>query len=172
MEKKSMSALTAALILLVLYIAYSCIVYFGKLMSNQTLPFLWYGIVIATLIYFIIKYGKDREDNVTFGNLFGYGFKITAIFTIFSILFTVILFSIFPEIKAQIFEIAEREALKNQTAADAEKIREGMDMFKKMFWVFTIGGILFLYAILGCIGSLIGAAVAKKNPRVYHDDSL
>jgi len=45
-----------------------------------------------------------------------------------------------------------------------DQIEKGLALWKKMFWVFTIGGTLLLYAIIGAIGSLIGAAVTKKKP--------
>ncbi len=37
-------------------------------------------------------------------------------------------------------------------------------MARKMFWVFTIGAIMLIYAIVGVIGSLIGAAATKQKP--------
>jgi hypothetical protein len=45
-----------------------------------------------------------------------------------------------------------------------DQIEKGIELWQKMFWVFTIGGILLVYAIVGAIGSLIGAAVTKKKP--------
>jgi len=37
-------------------------------------------------------------------------------------------------------------------------------MMRKFFMPFAIGGMLIMSAILGAVASLIGAAVAKKNP--------
>ena len=45
-----------------------------------------------------------------------------------------------------------------------------MEMFKRFFWVGMIAGILISFAILGALGSVIGAAVAKKNPNAFQDD--
>ncbi len=45
--------------------------------------------------------------------------------------------------------------------SDMEK---GLEMTKKFFLPFAIGGSLVVYLILGTIGSLIGAAISKKNP--------
>lgn len=172
MEKKTMPALTAALILLLLNIAYTCLVYFGKLQENMPMKWLSYAILIGGITVFVVKYGKDKEDNVSFGNLFAYGFKITAILALAYVAFMLILFTIFPEFKQQIMDVAESEAKKAQKGASAEDIQKGVDMFKKLFWVFMIGGIIFMFAITGCIGALIGAGIAKKNPRVFHEDSL
>ena len=45
-----------------------------------------------------------------------------------------------------------------------EMIEQGITMTKKFFLPFAIGGAIIGTAILGAIGALIGAAVAKKNP--------
>jgi hypothetical protein len=47
---------------------------------------------------------------------------------------------------------------------EGEMIENLMTMQKKNFWSFTIAGNIVLIGILGAIGSLIGAAVAKKKP--------
>jgi hypothetical protein len=39
-------------------------------------------------------------------------------------------------------------------------------MMEKYFIPFAIGGALFMYLLIGVIASLIGAAIAKKNPEV------
>lgn len=172
MEKKPITALTAGMILLILNIVFSCVVYFGKFLENSLLQWFWYCVIIVSLIFFVFKFGKDNDNNVSFGSLFGYGFKITAFLILFNIAFSLVFFTIFPEIKDQIFEVAEKQAQNSRKGVDAEELKKGLEMAKKLFWVFTIGGILFLYGILGCIGSLIGAGIAKKNPRVFHEDSL
>ena len=172
MEKKTMSSLTAALILLLINIAFTCIVAFGKLYANSALTWLSYIIVVAAIAYFVVKYGKDKDDNVTFGNLFGYGFKITAFLILFYCLFMVILYTIFPEFKEQVVEIMKTKAMEGKSGQDAAEIQKGLDMMIKMFWVWMIGGILFIFGLCGGIGALIGAGIAKKNPRVYHEDSL
>jgi hypothetical protein len=43
-------------------------------------------------------------------------------------------------------------------------IEQGIAMTKKLFLPFAIAGAIFGTGFLGAIGSLIGAAVAKKNP--------
>jgi len=45
-----------------------------------------------------------------------------------------------------------------------EQIEQGLSMYSKNFMVFTVGGALFMYILLGAIGSLIGAALTKKKP--------
>jgi hypothetical protein len=45
-----------------------------------------------------------------------------------------------------------------------EIIEQALTMTRKFFIPFAVGGILIGTGIFGAIGSLIGAAVAKKNP--------
>ena len=78
------------------------------------------------------------------------------------IAFTIILFLIFPDIKQKMVETARQRMEERNTPDD--QIEKGIEMWQKMFWVFTIGGIILVYAIVGAIGSLIGAAVTKKKP--------
>ena len=56
-----------------------------------------------------------------------------------------------------------RQRMEERNTPD-DQIEKGIEMWQKMFWVFTIGGIILVYAIVGAIGSLIGAAVTKKKP--------
>ncbi len=111
----------------------------------------------------VIKYGKDLNGNVTFGNLFAYGFKTTSVVAVFFIAFMVIFYLIFPEYKDQVFELAKQKALENAKGANTEDLEKGLDIIKKFFWVTIIAGIMISYAILGVIGGLIGAALSKKD---------
>jgi hypothetical protein len=52
---------------------------------------------------------------------------------------------------------------KNPKMTD-EMIDQAITMTKKLFLPFAIAGAIFGTGFLGAIGSLIGAAVAKKNP--------
>jgi hypothetical protein len=46
-----------------------------------------------------------------------------------------------------------------------DQIDQGLEMFEKNFILFSAGGALFMYLLLGAIASLIGAAITKKQPR-------
>jgi p-aminobenzoyl-glutamate transporter AbgT len=124
-------------------------------------------VAIGGLILFINLYAKSVDNNVSFGNLFAYGFKATAVFTLVLVAFVVITNLVSPELKEKGFELAREEMLKNKNTneADVDKLMEGM---RKYFWAIAIGGTILGNIILGCIGSLLGAAVTKKNPRPTH----
>ena len=160
--KKPISHLVAGLIIALVLIIFSCIVYFSGL-QNTGINWLQYAIILAGLIIFINLYGKALNNQVSFGNLFSYGFKTTAFLALIVIAFFVIFFLAFPDIKEKGMEMA-RQKMEERGNLTEDQINQGMEMARKMFWVFTIGGIMFIYAIVGAVGSLIGAAVTKKKP--------
>ena len=170
MEKKPITTKTAGIILFLAMAVYSLILNFGKFQANTSLTWLSYLLFIGGLIFFVVKYGKDMNDNVTFGNLFAYGFKTTAVTAVLFIAFTVLFYLIFPEFKDQLLDVARQNALKGAKEADKENIEKGMEMFARFFWAFMIGGIMISYALQGVIGGLIGAAIAKKNSNVSKND--
>lgn len=47
---------------------------------------------------------------------------------------------------------------------NSEQIDTGINITRKFFIPFAIAGALFGTAFVGLIGSLIGAAIARKNP--------
>lgn len=162
-EQKPISHIAAGLILASILIVFSMGMYYSKMEQTGPVAYIPYVIIVAGLIVFIQLYGKAKNHEVTFGHLFGYGFKITAMLTLVMIAFTVFFFLAFPEIKEEMFEKAREkmEERGNMAPADIEK---GLEVWDKFFWVFTIGGILLVYALVGAIGSAIGAAITKKKP--------
>lgn len=163
MEKKPISHFQAGLLIAAILILFSVLIYLMKIDQTGIVAFIPFIIIIAGLILFIKQYGDARNNQVGFGGLFSYGFKTTAILTLIVILFTVIFVLLFPDIKEKAFETA-RLSMEKKGNLTGSEIDEAVEMVRKMFWVYTIGGVLLIYTIVGCIGSLIGAAVTKKKP--------
>ncbi|MCC7400870.1 MAG: DUF4199 domain-containing protein [Chitinophagaceae bacterium] len=160
--KKPLSHIVAGLIISGVLIIFSLIIYFLGL-QNSWINYLQYGIIIAGLAIFINLYGNAKNNNVSFGNLFSYGFKTTAFIALLVIAFFVIFFLAFPDVKEKGFEVA-RQKMEEQGNLTQDQIDQAMGTFRKAFWVITIGGIIFIYAVVGAAGSLLGAAITKKNP--------
>ena len=162
-QKKPIGHIAAGLIIGLVLIPYSCALYFTN--TQQTGIYGWLPIIfiIIGLIAFVNLYGKALNNEVTFGNLFAYGFKTTAFLTLIVIAFTVIFFLAFPDIKEKIVESA-RQKMEEKGNLTEDEIDKGIASFRKMFWVYSIGGVLLVYAIIGAIGSLIGAAITPKKP--------
>lgn len=163
-DKKPISHITAGLIIAAVLIIFSILIQFMGQSQNQTVGWISYIILLGGLILFVNLYGKAKNHQVTFGNLFGYGFKATAIITLIMVLFIVIFFMSFPEFKEKILETS-REGMEQQGKLSDDQIDQSMEMFEKNFILFSAGGALFMYLVLGAIGSLIGAAITKKQPR-------
>ena len=162
MEKKPISHLIAGIIIAGLIIVYTIILYFSGMQSNQALGWVSYGILILGVIFFVQAFGKANGYHLTFGNLFAYGFKISAFSALIFIAFIVLFNFIFPEFKEKIFETA-RQNMETQGKYTEDQINTGMEMTRKFFTVFIIAGSLFFFALFGAIGSLIGAAITKKE---------
>jgi hypothetical protein len=104
------------------------------------------------------------DQNVTFGNVFAHGFKTTSVITVIMIIYTVIALKfLFPEMMDLALD-KTREELAKSNMSD-EQTEQTVEMTTKFFLPFAIGGILIAFLFIGTIASLIGAAVAKKNPQ-------
>ena len=165
METKITSHITKGLLLALVLIILSVVSHLMKFDLES-----WFGwvniiIFIAVIIWAVILYGKQMDDNVTFGNLFAHGFKVTAVTICIVFVFTVLsVYVLFPETIDQFMQKGIEEAKKQGKITD-EQIQQGGDMMKKIITISKLAGSLFINAVLGAIGSVIGAAVAKKNPQ-------
>ena len=162
-ETKPISHFVAGMILAAIAIVYSTALQFLGLGQSQAMGWISYIILIGGLIVFIGMYAKSKEYHVSFGGLFSYGFKTTAITTLIVVVCMLIFFLAFPQFKEKILEVA-RKGMEDGGKMSDNQIEQGMAFFSKNFLLFTVGGALFMYLLLGAIGSLIGAAVTKKTP--------
>ena len=163
MDKQITSHILKGAILGGISILFSVIIYVFNLYTTQWLSFLSYAIFIGGIIYGNILFANQNENNVTFGNIFAPGFKSTAVVIVITVLYTVLSLFIFPDMVDKIIEISRTAMAKNPQMTD-EMIEQGIAMTKKLFLPFAMAGAIFFTGFFGAIGSLIGAAVAKKNP--------
>ena len=165
MENKALTNLNAALILFLLMVIYTLVINFGGYRANMQMSWVSFIIIVAGIMILVIKYSRDMQGNVTFGNLFAYGFKTIAILIIFFIAFTILFYVVFPEYKLHLLKIMKENTLKNVTPENKDKAEKGVEMMQRFFWVTIMARILVSFAILGVVGSLLGAALSKRNPR-------
>lgn len=162
--RKPISHVLAGLLIAGIVIVLSMVtMLFTKSASNPGGGLFNYIIIIGGLIFFVNLYGKSNNYQLGFGDLFSYGFKATAVYTILFIGFLVLFAVVFPDFKATQMEVA-RTAMESQKGVTEEQAEKGMEMMDKYFWAFAIGGTTMMFVIIGAIGSLIGAAVTKKRP--------
>jgi hypothetical protein len=163
MERKPITSTVAGLILSLVIILYSLVLTFTGLNSDPALTWLTYLILVVGVVVFITMYGRAMNHRVTFGGLFAYGFKASAITALLVIACMVIVFYAFPDLKEKMFDAMRTNMEKDGKLSDSE-INEAMEMSRKYFMVGLVGGGLFFMLLCGTIGSLIGAAMTKKLP--------
>lgn len=164
MEKKPISPLVAGLIIgltsVVLFLAY----YFTGLSAQQGittwLPALVFFILI---IVFISMWSNAKNNFVTFGSCFNFGFKAVCVATIISFFFVLIFIYLFPDYRDQMLRVMRDRMRENKQATD-DQVEAGMSMITNHFMLIVVGGSLFGNMLVGTIAALIGAAIAKKKP--------
>ena len=169
MKKKTTSPVVAGLLISAVLIVFGLVMYFTNLYMETWNQYLGMVLICIGIIWAVINHGKEKEANVTFGGLFGYGFKTTAVIICITIVYILIFNYIFPDVKEAVIAKAREQALTNPGANESQ-VETGMAMFEKNYTLFMIIGILFWYAVLGAVSSLIGAAIAKKDPKPAFDN--
>lgn len=165
METKVTTAQAKGLIIALIIIVLSTV---GHLFNIYLEP--WFGwtigaIFLAGIIWSTNIFGKQMDNNVTFGNLFAHGFKVTAVFICITFVFTVLtVYVLFPDTIDQIIQYQTEQAIKSGKMTN-EQLQQALPMMKKFTPIGIFAGSVFINAIIGCIGALIGAAITKKNPQ-------
>ena len=163
-EKKITSHLIKGLIIGLILIVISIVAQFAGLKRDSApIQILSTCILIGGIIWSCWYYGKQKDGFVTFGNVFGHGFKTTAVAAVIVVVFMIVFFLAFPEYKDEALEEGRRQ-MEEQGKMSDEQIDQAMSIGKRFFLPFAIGTIIFFYAVIGAISSLIGAAITKKKP--------
>ena len=165
MENKVMSAPTKGLIIgaVLALISIAMQITVTDYSKMQPLGYATYAITIGALIWACIKYSQDMQGRVTFGNVFAHGFQVTAVVTLILLAVSLLsLFVLFPEMKEKALDAARAEMEKDGNLSETQ-IDQAIQMTAKFFTPFMIAGAIIGNLILGAIGSLIGAGVAKKG---------
>jgi predicted nucleic acid-binding protein len=163
METKVTSPVVKGLIISLILIVISVVSYATKQSDASWNKWASNIILCGGIIASCIIYANQKDNNVTFGNVFADGFKTGAVITCIVLVFTLIFVMMKPDIKEMAMEKA-REAMEKQNSSEAD-VERGMQMVNKGFYVFMIAGIIVVDLIIAAISALIGAAVAKKNPQ-------
>jgi hypothetical protein len=165
MEQKITSHIVKGFIIALILIIVSVIGHLANLALESWYG--WIGIVIffAAVVWSVNLYGKQMNYNVTFGNLFAHGFKVSAVIVCITFIFTLLsLYVIFPDTTDQILQKAIEEARK-QNNGSSEQIEQNMDMVRKITTITILAGSVIGGLVVGVLASLIGAAATRKNPQ-------
>lgn len=170
METNVISPAIKGALIAVLLIAFAVTIQLmGDFRTSQKYSWVQFAIIIVGVIWACITYTRQMAGAVTFGSVFAHGFKVTAIFTIIYIIFTILSIKfLFPDMVDKAMEITREKMESDPQAKDnPERIEQGLAMVRKNFLVFAVLGVMVMDVLVGAIAALIGAAVAKKNPNSF-----
>jgi L-cystine uptake protein TcyP (sodium:dicarboxylate symporter family) len=143
-----------------------------KLEGNKNLGGIPLVVLIAGVIWACRSFSKQMEGNVTFGKIFGHGFKASAIVAAIMGLWIAISFGLlFPEALDRIMEMQRAEIAKSAKMSD-EQLDQAMSLGRKFILPTMCISAVILYLFIGAIAALVGAAVAKKNPNPQPFDQI
>ncbi|OSZ82470.1 hypothetical protein CAP35_04150 [Chitinophagaceae bacterium IBVUCB1] len=151
-----------AIVTSIVLIVFGLIIQVMHMSNNKALQYLGMLPLLIAVILNAMAYSKANEANVSFKNVFGSCFKMVLIITGIVLVWSFISLQIFPEIKTQAMEQAMAEMEKSNMPE--EQMEMGLSYTEKFFTPIVMGAVLFMYLFWGAVFSLIGAAVAKKNP--------
>jgi len=169
MEQTVTPTSTKGIVIGLLLVILALVTYFLDIKVNGPLQWIGYAIFIGGIIWSVMSYGKQMSYNSTFGNYFAHGFKVAALVTAIMIIYIILLVVLFPQFKEKAIDEA-RKSMQSKNNLTEEQITAGLEMTKKFFMVFLVGGTLLGYLFFGAIASLIGAAVTKKEPNNFSGD--
>jgi len=163
-EKKVMTHVQKGLLVSLILIVLGVVAHFAGIENEGWYRWLPSIILLGAIIWACVFYSTQMNGQVTFGNIFLHGFKMSAVITVILIVWTILAVTlIFPEMKEKGMETARQQMEDSGKLTDSE-IEQRLEVGKKFFTVIVIGTVLFGTLIVGAIASLIGAAVAKKKP--------
>lgn len=163
MDNKVTSPTTKGVIISLILIVYSLVLQFAHQAQNKGLGSISMLIFVGAIIWAGVSFSNQMNHQVTYGNVFGHSFKAVATVTVIMIVFTIISTKfLFPETIDLAVENARAEM--ERSGQPEETVDKAVELSRKFFIPFAIGGILLIYMLVGVIASLIGAAVAKKTP--------
>jgi Protein of unknown function (DUF4199) len=173
MEKKSSDYLGKGLMLSLILIVVDLIGGFAQIRFETWFRWLPTIIAMVTIIVFCIQFGKREVDGVTFGQVFGYGFKISLIVGVIMVFYSLLSFSfIFPELTDQILTKTRTDLQATGKLTD-DQIDNQVAITKKFLQPLWRSIFFFLATLFfNTIASLLGAAFAKKTePDVFKNKS-
>lgn len=138
------------------------ILYVADLAFVKGVQYISYLPFIIGIILNGIAFSKANDGYVKFANVFSSCFKACAIVTLIVAGWSLLSVYIFPEMVDKAMDAA-REQMQNNQDMDEEQVQQALELTKKFFTPFMIGGVVFGYMFFGAIFSLIGALVAKKK---------
>ena len=164
MENKIMTHVTKGIILSLIVVVIGIVGYMANIDTQSWYKWVSTVVICIGVIWACIYYAQQLDGRVTFGNIFAHGFKTSVVAALILVVYFVLATKvIFPGMKDRAMEAARQQMEKNDKLTE-DQINQGIDIAKKFFMIIGIAGTILGTLITGVIGSLIGAAAAKKKP--------
>jgi hypothetical protein len=155
-----------ALISVLCAIVITYIIQFAKLDLNSPAKYLGYIPFLAWLFLTQKEFKDQLGGFLTFNQGFGAGFRYAVFNGLLLAVFTYLYCAILsPDVFAKSLEAARAGMVAKGMSDD--QIDKGMSIATKYGPIFGAFGVAIVYAIIGAIVALIGAAIFKKEKSVY-----
>jgi len=161
--KKVQTHIPYGFVIALIMIVIGVIFQVAKISDKPGLNWIPFIVMLVGIVLNAQAYSKANNAQVTFGQVFGSGFKASAIVAIVFVAWSFIALLIFPEIYTKAIEKVQEDMATKHLSQ--EQIDSTVKMTQKYFKVFMVAGALFGTMIMGLLFSIIGAAVAKKAPK-------
>lgn len=160
---KNKLALRYGLMLCGFAIVYSLIINIMGMAVNKNAGYLSY-LIMPFVLFFGFKQANSIWDNLSFGNLFGIGFKICALGAVGISIFSYVYFSfIDPDLIGEMVQMME-DQLYNSGNLSEDQIEAALSLQKTFMTPGSIAIMGFLgYLFFGAIWSLIMAGALKPK---------
>ena len=172
MKKKSSDFISKAILLSLILIVIDLIGGFAHLRFESWFRWTSTIVMVIAIIVFCIQFGKQQTEGVTFGKVFGYGFKISLVVSAIMVIYSLLSFYvIFPELTEQIL-VKTRTDLQAKGGMTDDQIDQAVAMTKKFLQPLPLVIFAFLATLFfSTIASLLGAAFTKKSePNIFQDN--
>ena len=164
MENKVTSPLTKGLIISLVLIVMDLIGGFTHVKYEAWYRWLPTIVLCIGIIWACIHYANQMNNLVTFGNVFGHGFKASLLLAFIMLVYSLLsIYVIFPETRDIVLD-ESRKQMEKQEQMSEDQIDQAVEMTRKFF---LVGVIMFAFLgtlFAGTIASLLGGAFAKKKP--------
>lgn len=172
MKKKSSDILSKAILIALILMVIDLIGGFAHLRFESWFKWISTVVLIVALIMVSINYGKQQNNEVTYGKVFGYAFKVALVVSLFIVVYSLLSsFVIFPEMGDQIMERTRAE-LEAKGGLTEDQIDQALTMTKKFIQPIPLAIFAFLATLFfGVVGALLGAAFTKKTePNAFQNN--
>ena len=144
----------------------------AKLSVNSPVKYVTYVFLIVLLLLAQKEHKDKLGGYVKFGEAFVTGLLYGLFAGILTAIFVYIYLSVLsPEVFAQALD-QQRQTMAEAGKLSSDQIDQAMDIAKKYGPIIGAVFTVFIYAILGVIVGLIGAAIFKKEPSAYDTESI